>query len=62
MHLMDQKSMADAGTMSSHSQREYLAWSNSLERLLRRLGAPAAERQQSPTELIWAARAASIED
>src|SRR5947209_5130888 len=32
LHLMDRKSMENAGTMAAHAQREYLAWSNALER------------------------------
>ncbi len=41
LHLMDRASLSDDGLMSERNGRQYLAWANSLARLLRQLGLTA---------------------
>lgn len=44
---------ADAGAMSDHASKQYLAWSNSLTRTLRELGLkPAAEKPPSLADYL----------
>jgi hypothetical protein len=51
---MDVKA-AEAGGMSDHASREYLAWSNTLTRTLVRLGLQgAAQRPLTPEETMAA--------
>jgi len=45
LHLMDKESIADPA-MSERNGRQYLAWANSLSRLLRQLGINATPPPQ----------------
>jgi hypothetical protein len=59
VHLarIDERAL-EAGGLSDHARREYLAWTGALCRLLRDLGLqPAAERPLSPEAALAAARA-----
>jgi hypothetical protein len=52
LHLMDRES-ARSGQMSERNGRQYLAWSNSLTRLLNQIGLePASARPLSPSEAL----------
>lgn len=52
LHLMDRES-ARAGQMSERNGRQYLAWNNSLTRLLAQIGLePASARPLSPSEAL----------
>ena len=52
IHLMDRES-ARSGEMSERNGRQYLAWHNSLTRLLRQIGPPASVNP--PVTEIWKA-------
>jgi len=57
--------LAEAGQLSDHSSKAYLAWSNALERCLSRLSlAPAAAAAKSPSidDYIKNWRASQAED
>ncbi len=61
VHLarIDERAMADGG-LSPHASREYLAWSNTIARLVCRLGLRGApERQPTLAEIIAAAATSS---
>lgn len=55
---MDQK-FAQAGELSHHDSRTYLAWSNSYGRLISRLGSKPADT--APADTIAATIAAALE-
>lgn len=55
--LMDRR-FTETGSQTDHDSRHYLAWTNSLSRLLRQLGMKgAAQRQLTPTEIMRGAAA-----
>jgi hypothetical protein len=49
--IMDRK-FADAGEMTEHDTKTYLAWSGHLARVLRDLGPPASARPPTPAEAL----------
>jgi hypothetical protein len=52
LHLMDRES-ARSGGMSERNGRQYLAWSNSLTRVMNQIGLePASVRPLSPSEAL----------
>jgi hypothetical protein len=52
LHLMDREA-ARSGEMSERNGRQYLAWSNSLTRIMSQIGLEGtAEREQSLTEYL----------
>jgi hypothetical protein len=54
LHLMDRES-ARSGEMSERNGRQYLAWNNSLQRLLAQIGPPATARPLTAAEALqWA--------
>jgi hypothetical protein len=53
--VMDRK-YAEGGTLTDHDSRVYLAWSNSLSRLMRQLGTKAAPKPApSLSDIDWSA-------
>lgn len=57
LHLMDKESIADPA-MSERNGRQYLAWANSLSRLLRQLGIKGVAERVPTLKDHLAARAA----
>jgi hypothetical protein len=57
LHLMDKESIADPA-LSERNGRQYLAWANSLSRLLRQLGLEGMPERQPTLKDHLAARAA----
>jgi hypothetical protein len=52
LHLMDREA-ARSGEMSERNGRQYLAWSNSLTRIMSQIGTePASSRSLSPSEAL----------
>lgn len=62
LHLahIDERAMQDGG-LSPHATREYLAWANSLARMLALLGPPASAKPPTPAEALAAVHAAMME-
>ena len=57
--LLDEKMLTPGGAMTEHGSRQYLAWSNALDRAMRTLGLKgAAQRQPSLADVIRQSRAA----
>ncbi|MEK1928492.1 MAG: hypothetical protein AAAC47_01670 [Pararhizobium sp.] len=58
--LMDAKTLEDGGPLSERDSRQYLAWSNSLTRIMRDLGAdqPKNKPKRSLQDLLAEAAAA----
>ena len=52
--LMDEKALRDVNGFSERDGRQYLAWSNSLERALRRLGLDASTTPTDPVAALHA--------
>jgi hypothetical protein len=53
LHLMDRESARSGGVMSERNGRQYLAWNNSLTRLLSQIGLESASaRPLSPSEAL----------
>jgi hypothetical protein len=61
VHLahIDERAMLDGG-LSPHATREYLAWSNSLAKLIGRLGMKCARAEPSPRWVPYTARGAAL--
>lgn len=51
MAHIDERAMKDGG-LSPHATREYLAWANSLSRMLASLGPPASAKPPTPAEAL----------
>ena len=59
MAHIDERAMKDGG-LSPHAAREYLAWSNSMAKLIGRLGMKAAPAEPAPRWVPYAARGTAL--
>jgi hypothetical protein len=61
LHLaqLDEKALAAGGSLTDHDSRQYLAWSNSLDRAMRTLGIHGAPAPAPSLAAYLAARAQS---
>lgn len=60
VNLMNVKSAEEGGALSERDGRQYLAWSNSLTRLLRQLDAQKVKGDSKPTQSLKGFLAGSV--